>query len=151
MATAVSTPRPDKAGIPASEGEPTIVHLDLPPDGSAARQARHTTRDTLLRWKLPGLVDDLLLAVSELVGNALRHAKPPFALTLRRHTAHIRVDVQDADPTPPAGVAADDERESGRGLLIVNALATEVGVEQIPDDGKTVYARFDEPERHRPI
>jgi len=37
----------------------------------------------------------------------------------------------------------DDDRESGRGLLIVSAVADEVGVEQVPGDGKQVYASFD--------
>ena len=37
----------------------------------------------------------------------------------------------------------DDDRESGRGLLIVTAVADTVGVEQVPGDGKHVFASFD--------
>jgi anti-sigma regulatory factor (Ser/Thr protein kinase) len=54
--------------------------------------------------------------------------------------------VHDTVPDEPAlqdRPQVDHDRESGRGLLIVSAIADEVGVEQVPGDGKHVYASFD--------
>jgi anti-sigma regulatory factor (Ser/Thr protein kinase) len=57
----------------------------------------------------------------------------------------VRVDVHDAVAQVPSlhgPRQVDEDRESGRGLLIVSATADEVGVEQVPGDGKHVYASF---------
>jgi anti-sigma regulatory factor (Ser/Thr protein kinase) len=120
------------------------VQVDLDSDPHAPAEARQATRDVLARWRLPALIDTVVLAVSELVTNAIRHGRPPVGLTLRRREQDLRVDVHDADPRePPRGQATSvAEAESGRGMDIVAALAGEVGVEQIPDDGKVVFASF---------
>jgi anti-sigma regulatory factor (Ser/Thr protein kinase) len=100
----------------------------------------------LLQWRLPALVDTVVVAVSELVTNAIRHGRPQVKLELQREQRQIGVRVHDDEPTEPAaarGRTAADDAESGRGLDIVNALAVEVGVERVPDDGKVVYAYFD--------
>jgi len=92
------------------------------------------------------LVDTVVLAVSELVGNAVRHGAAPVRLTLRRRLDGIRVDVHDGDPREPRMPAPEASAtagsESGRGLQIVSRVADEVGVERIRGDGKLVYARF---------
>ena len=47
----------------------------LPATPLAVRQARHFVRDACLRWELGGVSDDVTLAVSELVTNAVLHAR----------------------------------------------------------------------------
>ncbi|MDT7545652.1 MAG: hypothetical protein QOE99_1762 [Actinomycetota bacterium] len=123
------------------------VQVDLDSDPHAAAEARQATRDVLSRWRLTALIDTVVLAVSELVTNALRHGRPPIGLTLRRRGQNLRVDVHDADPREPArdGATSLADAESGRGMEIVAALADEVGVEQVPDDGKVVFASFPTP------
>jgi anti-sigma regulatory factor (Ser/Thr protein kinase) len=66
---------------------------------------------------------------------------------MRRQGADVRVDVHDDNPAAPAmpTAAAPDGATSGRGLSIVASLADELGVEQVPDDGKIMYAKFSEP------
>jgi anti-sigma regulatory factor (Ser/Thr protein kinase) len=120
------------------------VQLSIDDDPGAAAEARRTTRHVLARWRLPALVDSVVLAVSELVTNAMRHGRPPVWLTLRRRAEDLRVDVHDANPGLVRSGAPGNgaEAESGRGLQIVTALADEVGVEQIPNDGKVVFASF---------
>jgi anti-sigma regulatory factor (Ser/Thr protein kinase) len=121
------------------------VHVDLPSDLTAAREARAVARRVLPRWRLASLVEPVLLVVSELVGNAVRHGRPPVNLRLRKTGEGVRVDVHDEDATAPIPVTDAGEAESGRGLLLIDALAAESGVEHIAGDGKVVWARV-EPE-----
>jgi serine/threonine-protein kinase RsbW len=118
-----------------------IDRFVLPNDDTAARRARNAVRTTLKRWHLYGLIDDAVLAVSELTTNAVRHGLPPILLFVRRGFAHVRIDVGDARPDGLAPRQDPAEfRESGRGLDIVSSVSDEAGSESIPDDGKTVYA-----------
>ena len=135
------TPQGDR-----SEGTGEVVRIDLGPGPHAPADARRATRDALRRWELPALVDRVVLAVSELVTNSVRYGRPPLRLDLRRLRGCVRIAVHDTVPHQPSmhdRPPVDDDRESGRGLLIVSAVADEVGVEQVPGDGKQVYASFD--------
>jgi signal transduction histidine kinase len=119
------------------------LKVELPPDLTAAREARAATKRVLPRWRLAALLDPVLLVVSELVGNAVRHGRPPVDLRLRKAGQGVRVAVHDDEAAPPTAVEATRDAESGRGLLLVDALASESGVEQIEGDGKVVWARVD--------
>lgn len=126
--------------------DPTLC-VELPDDASAAAVAREQTRSALGSWRVPGLLDPLLLVVSELVGNAVRHGSAPIRMLLRRTRVGVRVEVHDeraeAAPDIPRSLP-DAEAESGRGLFLVDALSADSGVEQIPDDGKVVWAALEE-------
>ena len=126
---------------------PGEVQVELPPDLTAAREARAATKRILPRWALGALLDPVLLVVSELVGNAVRHGRPPVDMRLRKAGRGVRVDVHDEDATAPSVTHAAAEAESGRGLFLVDAVAAESGVEQVEGDGKVVWARV-EPESH---
>ena len=126
-----------------SEQSRAEVHVELPPDLTAARAARAATRHALPRWRLGNLLEPVLLVVSELVGNAVRHGKPPVDLRLRKTGSGVRVDVHDEASSPPQRPATAHDGESGRGMLLVDAVAAESGVEQIEGDGKVVWARVD--------
>ena len=128
-----------------SNADGAEVKVDLPADLTAASAARAEARRVLPRWRLAGLLDPVLLVVSELVGNAVRHGRPPVDLRLRKAGRGVRVDVHDEASAAPALVDAGESAESGRGLLLVDAVATDSGVEQIEGDGKVVWAQV-EPE-----
>ena len=122
-----------------------VVRLELSCGPRAPGDARRATRDVLGRWGLPALVDRVVLVVSELVTNSVRYGRPPLRLDLCRLRSCVRIDVHDTVQEAPVLEGrrpVDDDRESGRGLLIVSAVADEVGVEQVPGDGKHVYASF---------
>ena len=131
---------------PLHDADPQLPQADqvsfaLPADDTAPARARNAVRMTLGRWRLPALIEDAVVSVSELVTNAVHHGLPPVKLLLRRRPGQVRMDVDDASPDPiPDRSQADDLAESGRGLGIVRTLADDVGVEQIPGDGKSVYA-----------
>jgi anti-sigma regulatory factor (Ser/Thr protein kinase) len=120
--------------------------FDLPNDDTAPARARRAVRQTLTGWRLLAVVDDAVLAVSELVTNAVRHGLPPIRLLLRRRTGQVRMEVDDARRDPlVTGPTSRPLDESGRGLDIVRDVSDHVGTERIPGDGKYVYASWDTP------
>jgi hypothetical protein len=91
--------------------------------------------------------DDALLVIGELVSNAIRHAATDLHLSLVVEPGHMRVEVFDADPRPPALLAADVDATSGRGLIIVASLARTWGYGSAQREGlsgKIVWAELDQ-------
>lgn len=117
-------------------------HLDLPGQVESVPIGRHFLQHTLRQWDLSELSDDVGLVASELLTNAVVHARSSVRLQLRR-SDHLLVSVQDDVPglLPPAQTA-DEQRdlwsEGGRGLALVAALSTAWGVRQTAP-GKTVW------------
>lgn len=113
-------------------------------------QARHAVRDLLLRQGVPvseELVQGLLLIVSELVTNAVKHAallSPMVAVEVAVGAEWVRVSVEDNHPYRPTALEADHGRTGGRGLLLVREVAREAGgvvdVEHTASGGKVIWA-----------
>lgn len=102
----------------------TVVVWRLRADPSAAEQARRLVRDALGALPLGDeLVDDAVLMVSELVGNAVQHGEPPFELALRVGGGELRAEIVDSGPGVPLTRAPDSQAERGRGLGIVAGLS----------------------------
>ena len=140
---------------------PCSETLTLPPEPGSARAARRFTRRQLEAWGCGELVDPAVLAVSELVTNAVVHTRSPIKLRLRWAPPRLRVELADysrstaigartlaavgghlGDPPPDGPDPVARQATSGRGLLIVASLAFRVG-ETIADDGKTVWFELD--------
>ncbi|MFF8840711.1 ATP-binding protein [Streptomyces sp. NPDC015130] len=124
-------------------GRPATLHIQLPPGAQAARHARQTAaRMLVLEPTLcPRTVaEDLVLIVSELVTNAVTHARGPYALTVSMEEGRAGVAVCDGSADLPGGQGAMEETaESGRGLQIVQALGADLFVSP-SDSGKQVIA-----------
>jgi anti-sigma regulatory factor (Ser/Thr protein kinase) len=126
-------------GNAAGSREEESVELSLPADPAAVRDAREAVRTTLTRWRLHHLVEVCVLAVSELVTNALRYGRAPIGVRLRRADTKVKIEVQDhGGGAASAPVQEPDQlAESGRGLGIVRAVADEVEAET---DGVTTVS-----------
>jgi GAF domain-containing protein/anti-sigma regulatory factor (Ser/Thr protein kinase) len=99
-------------------------------DLHGVKAARSFVDDRLRSWELTEMSDALQLVVSEIVTNALIHAGSDVDVRLRAYPDHVRLEVRDCDSNPPvpSPVAltgeGNAEAEHGRGLLIVEALAS---------------------------
>ena len=127
---------------PSSSDGATDLHLLATP--RAASQARRHVHGLL---SSNGCTEDdlavVVLLASELVTNAVRHGAAPIVLRLQHWGASVRVEVRDAgDAFRPASAGGWDlTAEGGRGLALVEALATSWGSTVRADMpiGKTVW------------
>jgi len=118
--------------------------MTLPTANHAVRMARQATRDALATWRLAYLEETAVLLVSELVTNAVRHARGGDEVTLVLQTAGtwLRIEVTDADPEWPQPRTPAGFDGSGFGLVLVDALAGKWGVRETAT-GKAVWAELD--------
>jgi len=143
-------------------GEPVVsVHADLTPTRRAAGQARALVASVLNGAATRTLDDDTVhsarLVVSELVTNAVLHARTDLHLDICHDEHTLLIAVADGAPVPVAGGAPPAEsqsvdheievaiaNESGRGMLIVATLAADFGWrprEDVP--GKIMWVLLD--------
>lgn len=98
--------------------------------------------DVLEASHYTGDVDTVLLLVSEVVTNAVRHAATPFELTITVDGPQITVGVIDHDRAHQPTVRDPGPHDtSGRGLRIVDELSTSWGTEPMAGDAKRVWFR----------
>ncbi|MEV7970603.1 ATP-binding protein [Sphaerisporangium sp. NPDC088356] len=121
------------------------VRWDIPRDPMILRDIRSMVRQTLVKWQLAessDLADDIVLATTEVLSNAVLYGLPPIQLTLRVTGEMLSAEVTDRGAGRPEHGPEDDDAEHGRGLTIVEALSDEWGI--LPDrdgTGKTVWFR----------
>ncbi len=83
-------------------------------------------------------LDDLLLCVSEVLTNAVLHARAPIHVVAAVLDETIRVEVSDGSRAAPVQRAMKDLSPTGRGLHLLDRLATAWGYE-VTARGKTVW------------
>ncbi|MET9695634.1 ATP-binding protein [Streptomyces sp. NPDC006529] len=89
----------------------------------------------------PECADTVILVVSELVTNALRHGGGAHTLRLAAHPDTIEVSVEDSSPHWPRMRTPDlVDGTGGFGWRMVNDLARSIVVTPTPEGGKTVRA-----------
>ena len=125
------------------------VEAHFPPDVRAIRSARRLVADQLAEWELGDADGVTVLLVSELMTNAVMHARTTVALVIAVADGVVEVAVEDSDgrAIPQLRgtgrlrvVASEWDAEHGRGLYLVDSLATEWGIEQL-ESGKHVWFR----------
>jgi anti-sigma regulatory factor (Ser/Thr protein kinase) len=95
----------------------------LPPTARSVPQARRHVASTLERWHLDDLVETASLLTSEVVTNAVLHARTAMTLTVEHDGDGVRVSVSDGSPVPPALRRHSDLATTGRGLRLLDQLA----------------------------
>lgn len=86
----------------------------------------------LAEWEVGGDVAQTAeLLLSELLSNAVIHTRTPpgrqIGVRIALYDGRLRVEVADANNTHPEPGKADTDDERGRGLAIIDALATRWG------------------------
>jgi anti-sigma regulatory factor (Ser/Thr protein kinase) len=105
------------------------------PEAVTIREAREFVRHCLRESGAD--VDSAVLMTSELATNAVEHAESDYEVAVRHVDDAIRVEVRNDEPrTLP--ILATPEDTHGRGLLVVEALATRWGIES-SDDRKVIW------------
>lgn len=150
----------------ASQGSPVIDEfggeigaghtrtIRVPWDAASVTKVRRAVvSDLRARGVGPDVVDEAEIVVSELVANALRHARPLSDGAVRVHwkvkDPVVEVEVSDGGgPTSPRPAPPSTWAQAGRGLRIVRSLAHEWGV-QDDRSGCTVWVALGGPSRRR--
>lgn len=105
---------------------------------SSARAARRFLRHVLESWRCDRTLEAVLLAANEVVTNAIIHANSEVELVVRLSKQVIRIEVVDAADQLPTPRDARDDSLGGRGLKVLDAVATRWGVDSLPT-GKRVW------------
>jgi anti-sigma regulatory factor (Ser/Thr protein kinase) len=111
----------------AFAGRPQTVHL-----------ARRFVAATLAAWDLDDLSEVACLLTSELASNAVRHVGAPYQLALELDPPELRVEVVDPSQRLPVRAENTADSDSGKGLILVDALAARWGV-RLLSRGKAVW------------
>ena len=119
----------------SSAGE---VRLELEARPQSAGQARRAVASLLGRSDLDSLVDVTMLLTSEVVTNAILHARTNVVVTVVVDPPIARVEVCDDAERYPEMRRPDEEATSGRGMVLVDTLATAWGVRPA-NGGKCVW------------
>ena len=115
---------------------------ELPDAPGSARMAREFMTDTLIGWECDDVIDTAVLLASELVTNAVLHARTPLTVTVSLDERRLRVEVWDHSTVVPQPRPYQVDDATGRGLAMIGAYAAAWGVEPQPD-GKCVWFEID--------
>lgn len=114
------------------------LELQLPPAPVSVAVARRALVDRCHHWGVADLADVGALAISELVSNAVLHARTPILVMAEHDRGFLTVAVTDGESSLPVVLPPDEERENGRGMAIIEQLGNSWGVQRTAL-GKTVW------------
>ena len=110
--------------------------------GQGPTEARRFVTERLTAWGFGDIADDAALVTTELATNAVLHARSDFTVTIcRRPGGRVRIAVGDATTLPPRPRRPAPLDGSGRGLGLIEAIATVWGVD-LHSAGKVVWAEL---------
>jgi anti-sigma regulatory factor (Ser/Thr protein kinase) len=123
--------------LPAGEHVERTVSLSLPAEAGAVRTARAFVLEHAPPLTQESL-DTVALLTSELVTNAVIHARTPLEVGVYVSEHHLLVTVHDLDI---GHVEVQRGREGGWGLGLVRSLSDESSMTRHPGGGKTAWFR----------
>ncbi|MGZ5416974.1 MAG: ATP-binding protein [Nocardioides sp.] len=128
--------------MPAAQGDTWAHETALAGEDASVARARDFVRGLLGEHDLAFLEGDMLLVVSELASNAVRHARTAFTVNLSGGGGSVIVAVRDDSSSEPFPLSPSATRTRGRGLVLVDRLTHDWGVEHPDSTSKSVWARF---------
>ncbi|GAC1587094.1 MAG: hypothetical protein NVS3B21_01700 [Acidimicrobiales bacterium] len=118
--------------------DPGVARTILTADGLAPMVARRFVTRVLDEWAMSERSDEILLLVSELVTNAVVHARSDLEVVMAHAPGMLRVEVHDRDPRRVVPLAWTEDQERGRGVALVEALSDVWGTDDV-DVGKVIW------------
>ena len=119
---------------------PIEIRTVLNPHPTSVGAARRFVRDVLMsRQVADPVVDTVELLTSEVVTNAIVHARSGPQLAVEVDGKVVRVAVRDSSPEMPVRRLGRLDDLSGRGVIIVEELASAWGVEREHNGSKRVW------------
>jgi anti-sigma regulatory factor (Ser/Thr protein kinase) len=116
------------------------MRVRLAPTLEATTLARQVVASACRNWHVEEVLDVAQLVVTEFVSNVIRHARTDMDLAVALRPDFLRLAVRDFSPDPPRiGPPGDIVSETGRGLLVIQALCADWGAVVAPD-GKVMWA-----------
>ena len=115
--------------------------LELESDPQMVIAARQFVRDRLSSWEATDHLEAAVLVASELVTNAVLHARTAIQLKVIVNGPTVRLEVYDENSRLPVQAACPPDATSGRGLALVSTMATTWGIDN-REDGKVVWAEL---------
>ncbi|MEO5680275.1 MAG: ATP-binding protein [Acidimicrobiales bacterium] len=120
---------------------PRVIEIVLPAVARSVTDARHAVAALLAGVpSVPDVVvDDILLLVSELVTNAVLHARTDTRVSASVELGRVSVAVADGDPrNAPFLAERGSLATNGRGVMLVDALSTDWGID-VEECSKVVW------------
>jgi anti-sigma regulatory factor (Ser/Thr protein kinase) len=123
-----------------TDRRPESARIALPRSPASVGAARRFIAARTTAWSFPEPVgSQLVLIGSELVTNAVLHARSELTLTLELRDGRIRISVRDRSKAPPTLRHYQPDALTGRGLGVVATLSDSWGISTAAD-GKVVWA-----------
>ncbi len=114
----------------------------FPSTPASAAKARRFVESVLATTGLENLAYVATMLVSELVANAILHTGTPLVVVISPGGDRVRIEVCDGSQQLPVRRHYSPMSGTGRGLLLVERMATDWGSDQTPD-GKVVWFELD--------
>ncbi len=116
------------------------ANFELVPASASVPTARHVVVALLQAWDVPQDLDDAALLTTELVSNVIDHVRSEATLTVEVDSSGdwLRIGVVDGSAIRPVVRELDHDRPRGRGLRLLQAIASRWGSDEV-GDGKRVW------------
>jgi anti-sigma regulatory factor (Ser/Thr protein kinase) len=123
------------------QGNRPVRRLDMP-DVPPTTQSVSTVRHRVAQWLLGAVDADVAetasLLTSELVSNAVLHARTPLHVSVELSSEWLRVEVSDRSAERPVPMEPEEGSGDGYGLVLLDRLADDWGTANV-DAGKIVW------------
>ena len=129
----------DALAAAAGDPVPPRIYRRLEPTAEAPRTGRALAGYACWQWGLPEQTTPAQILASELIANAVRHARTPVGFALSLRDQRLRLSVLDGVARPARMRTPTELDEQGRGLLIVDAVSDGWGSMPL-GTGKVVWA-----------
>lgn len=122
-----------------------VNEMQFSSGATSPARARNFVQDFLQARELHYIVDDVRLVVSELVTNAVIHARTPVRVRIEEMPFCVKLTVYDEAvdiPVPSFVNRVSTDDDGGRGLWIVDAFTDHWGNDLVGRQGKCTWALF---------